>query len=227
MVRPRGPRVLRRLLRSPRCAIRPAACSRSPRCAGTPSPWRSLTPTATRRARSRDAPWPAPNGRCRQRSDRCSSSVSVNPLDTPASTPGRAARRWDLAQAGSLALAPRGTHAELARGRGRAYQHLRRPRRATATSPHTEALYLIDRRGDERSAYLYPFATRFVADDLRTLAKVRARAELWRFRTTASRSLGSLGRAERRRDLGQLARLRDVDQTADHVAARAHGGTAR
>ena len=35
---------------------------------------------------------------------------------------------------------------------------------------HTEAVYLIDRRGYERSAYLYPFAPRFVTHDLRRLA---------------------------------------------------------
>jgi cytochrome oxidase Cu insertion factor (SCO1/SenC/PrrC family) len=36
---------------------------------------------------------------------------------------------------------------------------------------HTEALYLIDRHGDERSAYLYPFAPPLVAHDLATLAR--------------------------------------------------------
>jgi cytochrome oxidase Cu insertion factor (SCO1/SenC/PrrC family) len=95
--------------------------------------------------------------------------VSVNPLDTPASTRA-AARRWDLAQAGSWHWL-RGTHAELARA-WKAYHIFVAPPR-DGDIAHTEALYLIDRRGDERSAYLYPFATRFVADDLRTLAKVR------------------------------------------------------
>jgi cytochrome oxidase Cu insertion factor (SCO1/SenC/PrrC family) len=36
---------------------------------------------------------------------------------------------------------------------------------------HTEALYLVDRRGYERSAYLYPFFARYVSSDLRTLAR--------------------------------------------------------
>ncbi len=36
---------------------------------------------------------------------------------------------------------------------------------------HTEAIYLIDKRGYERSAYLYPFGQRFVTHDLRVLAK--------------------------------------------------------
>jgi hypothetical protein len=35
---------------------------------------------------------------------------------------------------------------------------------------HTEALYLIDRRGDERSGYLYPYLSGRVAHDMRTLA---------------------------------------------------------
>ena len=42
--------------------------------------------------------------------------------------------------------------------------------------PHTEALYLIDARGDERSGYLYPFATRFVTHDLAVLAPGRTAA---------------------------------------------------
>jgi hypothetical protein len=36
---------------------------------------------------------------------------------------------------------------------------------------HTEAVYLIDRRGFERSAYLYPFGAQFLLDDLRALAR--------------------------------------------------------
>ena len=35
---------------------------------------------------------------------------------------------------------------------------------------HTQALYLIDRRGFERSGYLWPYLPNFVALDLRTLA---------------------------------------------------------
>ncbi len=40
-----------------------------------------------------------------------------------------------------------------------------------AERPALEALYLIDRQGDERSAYLYPFAPRFVTGDLATLSR--------------------------------------------------------
>ncbi len=91
--------------------------------------------------------------------------VSVNPLDTPAST--RAAiRRWGLS-----GVAPwhwlRGTHAQLAPVWA-AYHIFVKPMKGDIS--HTEALYLLDRRGDERSGYLYPYLPGFVADDLRTLA---------------------------------------------------------
>jgi cytochrome oxidase Cu insertion factor (SCO1/SenC/PrrC family) len=95
--------------------------------------------------------------------------VSVNPRDTIASTRA-AARKWGLA-----AVAPwhwlRGTHAELARV-WRDYHIFVAPPRDGDIS-HTEALYLIDRSGDERSGYLYPFVPRFVTLDLRTLAAER------------------------------------------------------
>jgi cytochrome oxidase Cu insertion factor (SCO1/SenC/PrrC family) len=95
--------------------------------------------------------------------------VSVNPRDTPASTRA-AARQWGLAQ-----TAPwhwlRGSHAQLARV-WKAYRIFVAPPRDGDIS-HTEALYLIGRRGDERSGYLYPFPPRFVASDLRTLALER------------------------------------------------------
>ena len=35
---------------------------------------------------------------------------------------------------------------------------------------HTEALYLVDRHGDERSGYLYPYLPGRVASDLRRIA---------------------------------------------------------
>jgi protein SCO1/2 len=96
--------------------------------------------------------------------------VSVNPRDTPASTRA-AVRKWGLA-----GVAPwhwlRGSHAKLARV-WRDYHIFVAPPRDGDIS-HTEALYLIDRRGDERSGYLYPFLSRFVTLDLRTLATERA-----------------------------------------------------
>lgn len=95
--------------------------------------------------------------------------VSVNPQDTIASTRA-AARKWGLA-----GVAPwywlRGTHAELARA-WRDYRIFVAPP-SDGDISHTEALYLIDRRGDERSGYLYPFLTRSVTLDLRTLANQR------------------------------------------------------
>ena len=95
--------------------------------------------------------------------------VSVNPLDTPASTRA-AARAWGLA-----GVAPwhwlRGDHGQLARV-WKAYHIFVQPDKGDIS--HTEALYLIDRRGDERSAYLYPYFPGFVARDMRTLAAVGA-----------------------------------------------------
>jgi cytochrome oxidase Cu insertion factor (SCO1/SenC/PrrC family) len=92
--------------------------------------------------------------------------VSVNPRDTPATT-RRAARRWGLAQAAAWHWLM-GSHAQLATV-WRAYHIAVAPPR-DGDIAHTEALYLIDRRGDERAGFLYPFARRFVTGDLRTLA---------------------------------------------------------
>jgi cytochrome oxidase Cu insertion factor (SCO1/SenC/PrrC family) len=95
--------------------------------------------------------------------------VSVNPLDTPASTRA-AVKAWGLA-----GVAPwhwlRGTHAQLARV-WKAYHIFVQPERGDIS--HTEALYLIDRHGDERSGYLYPYVPGSVAHDMRTLASARA-----------------------------------------------------
>jgi len=91
--------------------------------------------------------------------------ISVNPLDTPASS--RAAiRRWNLRGVGPWHWLM-GTRAQLAPV-WRAY------RIAVVPGPtdiaHTEALYLIDHHGDERSGYLYPYIPARVAHDMRTLA---------------------------------------------------------
>ena len=91
--------------------------------------------------------------------------VSVNPLDTAASARA-AAREWGLA-----GVAPwhwlMGSHARLALvwRRYRIYVH---PERGDIS--HTEALYLIDRHGDERSGYLYPYLPGSVTHDLHVLA---------------------------------------------------------
>ena len=94
--------------------------------------------------------------------------VSVNPLDTAPSTRA-AVRAWGLA-----GVTPwhwlRGDHAELARV-WKAYHIFVQPEKGDIS--HTEALYLIDRRGDERSGYLYPYIPAFVAHDMRALARTR------------------------------------------------------
>jgi cytochrome oxidase Cu insertion factor (SCO1/SenC/PrrC family) len=93
-------------------------------------------------------------------------AVSVNPLDTRSSV-AAAVRAWGLA-----GLAPwywmMGSHRQL-RPVWRAY-HIYVGPKVNGDIAHTEAVYLIDRRGYERSAYLYPFAPRFVTHDLRRLA---------------------------------------------------------
>jgi cytochrome oxidase Cu insertion factor (SCO1/SenC/PrrC family) len=94
-------------------------------------------------------------------------AVSVNPLDTRASV-RRAIRAWGLETAAPW-------HWLMASRTGlapvwRAY-HIYVGRSHHGDIPHTEALYLIGRSGYERSAYEYPFARRYVANDLRALAR--------------------------------------------------------
>jgi cytochrome oxidase Cu insertion factor (SCO1/SenC/PrrC family) len=94
-------------------------------------------------------------------------AVSVNPAqDTPASD-AAAAKAWGL-----NGVAPwhwlMGTPAALRRVWNE--YHIYVGMSAGGDIPHTEALYLIDARGDERSGYLYPFANRFVTHDLAVLA---------------------------------------------------------
>jgi cytochrome oxidase Cu insertion factor (SCO1/SenC/PrrC family) len=92
--------------------------------------------------------------------------VSVNPLDTPASS--RAAiRRWNL-QGGAPWHWLMGTHSHLA-SVWKAYRIAVVPGKTDIG--HTEALYLLDRHGDERSGYLYPYIPARVAHDMRTLAR--------------------------------------------------------
>jgi protein SCO1 len=91
--------------------------------------------------------------------------VSVNPLDARASV--RAAlRKWGLA-----GVAPwhwlMGTHRQLAPVWS-AYHVVVVPEKGDIE--HTQALYLLDRRGNERSAYLYPYIPVRVAHDMRILS---------------------------------------------------------
>src|SRR5205085_8349433 len=94
-------------------------------------------------------------------------AVSVNPLDTPTSA-RKAARSWGLAR-----VAPwhwlMGTRAQLAPVWHEYNIYVGEAK--DGDIPHTEALILIDRRGDERSGYLYPFGQRFVTHDLAALGR--------------------------------------------------------
>lgn len=95
-------------------------------------------------------------------------AVSVNPLDTPASA-ASAAKAWGLA-----AVAPwhwlMGTRKQLAPVWAEYHIYVS-PHPVNGDIQHTEAVYLVDRRGYMRSGYQYPFASRFVTSDLQTLAR--------------------------------------------------------
>ena len=94
--------------------------------------------------------------------------VGVNPAgDTPASARAAAARwritgdwHWLFAKPSQLASV------------WRDYGIVVRPQ--TDDIAHSVALYLVDKRGFERTGYLFPFAPAFVARDLRTLAREHA-----------------------------------------------------
>jgi cytochrome oxidase Cu insertion factor (SCO1/SenC/PrrC family) len=95
-------------------------------------------------------------------------AVSVNTQDTPTST-AAAVRKWGLSE-----VAPwywlMGTRAQLAPVWAKYDIYVSR-HPIDGDIQHTEAVYLVDRRGDERTAYLWPFAPRFVTTDLRTRAR--------------------------------------------------------
>jgi cytochrome oxidase Cu insertion factor (SCO1/SenC/PrrC family) len=95
-------------------------------------------------------------------------AVSVNPADTPASARA-AARAWGL---GSVAPWHWLMGRALPLSRVWSAYHIYVGKPAGGDIPHTEALVLIDRRGYERSGYLYPFSQSFVAHDLCVLAGV-------------------------------------------------------
>jgi cytochrome oxidase Cu insertion factor (SCO1/SenC/PrrC family) len=94
-------------------------------------------------------------------------AVSVNTADTPKST-AIAVRKWGLSE-----VAPwywlMGTRKQLAPVWAK-YDIYVSPRPIDGDIQHTEAVYLVDRRGYERTAYLWPFAPHFVTTDLRALA---------------------------------------------------------
>jgi cytochrome oxidase Cu insertion factor (SCO1/SenC/PrrC family) len=97
-------------------------------------------------------------------------AVSVNPLDTPASA-ASAAKEWGLA-----GVAPwhwlMGTRKQLAPVWA-AYHIYVSPRPVNGDIEHTEALYLVDRHGDMRSGYIYPFLSNYVTSDLQKIAAGR------------------------------------------------------
>lgn len=97
--------------------------------------------------------------------------VSVDPKgDTPAGI-RTALRKWQLAGPWPLHWVNAPARAQLARV-WKQYGVVVQP--TTNDIVHSLALYLIDRRGDERTAYLYPFLQSFVQHDLARLAEERA-----------------------------------------------------
>jgi protein SCO1/2 len=89
--------------------------------------------------------------------------VSVNPADTARSARA-AAQRWALAGGWHWLLGPRRRIVSVEH----AYGIEVRP--AQGDLIHTVALYLVDRRGFERTGYLFPFLPGFVTHDLRRLS---------------------------------------------------------
>ena len=90
--------------------------------------------------------------------------VSVNPQAT-AGDAMRASRAWQLAPFHPHWVL--GTQATLSRVWA-AYHVEVKPTKGDIV--HTLVAYLLDRHGDERTAYLFPFAPAFVQDDLARLA---------------------------------------------------------
>ncbi len=99
-------------------------------------------------------------------------AVSVNPAQDTAASDAAAAKAWGLSEMSAWHWLM-GTPSELRRVWNEYHISVGKP--VDGDIPHTEALYLIDSHGDERSGYLYPFATRFVTHDLTVLAPRAAR----------------------------------------------------
>jgi cytochrome oxidase Cu insertion factor (SCO1/SenC/PrrC family) len=94
--------------------------------------------------------------------------VSVNPAATAADA-RRASGKWQLAAFDTRWVL--GSTARLRRIWA-AYHVAVRPSKGDIA--HTLVAYLVDRRGDERTAYLFPFSPAFVQGDLLRLARERA-----------------------------------------------------
>ena len=95
--------------------------------------------------------------------------VSVNPKDTYASV-RHAVNAWGLS-----AIAPwhwlMGTHRQLSAVWAKYHIQVSPP--VNGDINHTEALYLINRSGFERAAFLWPFESKFASYDMRVLATRR------------------------------------------------------
>ena len=90
--------------------------------------------------------------------------VSVDPWGDTRRSVDAAIRKWNLPVDASWLL---GTRAQLAPV-WRRYEIA--VQRVKGDIVHSTALYLIDRRGDERAGFLLPFVPGLVTDDLRKLA---------------------------------------------------------
>ena len=91
--------------------------------------------------------------------------VSVDPAGDTARTASAAVAKWRLPESASWLL---GTRRQL-RPVWRAYDITVQP--VAGDIVHSTALYVIDRRGNERAGLLLPFAPSVLADDLRALAR--------------------------------------------------------
>ncbi|MHB8644043.1 MAG: SCO family protein [Gaiellaceae bacterium] len=93
--------------------------------------------------------------------------VSVNPKDTRLSVRA-AASHWGLPPGMRWLMGDRETLAQVWREYGITVVP------TTHDIVHSVAVYLLDRRGDERTGYLFPFQPGFVQGDLRALAREAA-----------------------------------------------------
>lgn len=97
--------------------------------------------------------------------------VSVDPRGDTHASIAHALAKWKLAGPWDVHWLSAATRSQLA-AVWKAYGVTVEP--ATNDIVHSLALYLIDRRGDERTAYLFPFLQSFVQSDLARLARERA-----------------------------------------------------
>lgn len=92
--------------------------------------------------------------------------VSVNPKDTPASA-SAAIKHWGLAPEIKWHWLM-GAHTQLSPVWAKYHIQVAPP--VNGDISHTEAMYLLNRQGYERAAFVYPFNTQFVSYDMKQLA---------------------------------------------------------